>query len=105
MRTIEWKDGIVTIVDQRKLPNQEVWVELKNYKDMAYAIKEMQVRGAPLIGVSAAYGLALTAFHSTAKTREELLKELEEAAALLRTTRPTAVNLFWAIDRLKEKVK
>ncbi|WNZ29929.1 MAG: S-methyl-5-thioribose-1-phosphate isomerase [Candidatus Bathyarchaeota archaeon] len=105
MRTIEWENGIVTIIDQRKLPTQEVWVELKNYKDMAYAIKEMQLRGAPLIGVSAAYGLALTAFHSTAKTREELLKELEESAALLRTTRPTAVNLFWAIDRVMKKAQ
>ena len=105
MRTIEWKNGIVTIVDQRKLPNQEIWVKLKTYQDMAYAIKEMQVRGAPLIGVSAAYGLALTAFHSKAKTKEELLKELEESAAVLRTTRPTAVNLFWAIDRVMKKAK
>ncbi|MCW4022534.1 MAG: S-methyl-5-thioribose-1-phosphate isomerase [archaeon] len=105
MRTIEWEDGIVTVVDQRKLPNQEVWVKLKNYQDMAYAIKEMQVRGAPLIGVSAAYGLALTAFHSTAKTREQLMKELEDAAAVLRTTRPTAVNLFWAIDRVMKKAQ
>lgn len=105
MRTIEWKNGIVTIVDQRKLPNQEIWVKLKTYQDMAYAIKEMQVRGAPLIGVSAAYGLALTAFHSKAKTKEELLKELEESAAVLRNTRPTAVNLFWAIDRVMKKAK
>ena len=72
---------------------------------MAYAIKEMQVRGAPLIGVSAAYGLALTVFHSKAKTKEELLKELEESAAVLRNTRPTAVNLFWAIDRVMKKAK
>jgi len=105
VRTIEWKNGVVTIIDQRRLPNQEVWVEIKNQKDMAYAIKEMQVRGAPLIGVSAAYSLALTAFNSTAKTREELLKELEESAALLRTTRPTAVNLFWAIDRMMKKAQ
>jgi methylthioribose-1-phosphate isomerase len=105
VRTIEWKNGIVTIIDQRKLPNQEVWVKLKTYQDMAYAIKEMQVRGAPLIGVSAAYGLALTAFHSKSKTREELLKELEESATVLRATRPTAVNLFWAIDRVMKKVK
>ncbi|MCW4016099.1 MAG: S-methyl-5-thioribose-1-phosphate isomerase [Candidatus Bathyarchaeota archaeon] len=105
MRTIEWDNGVVTIVDQRKLPNQEVWVKLKNYQDMAFAIQEMQVRGAPLIGVSAAYGLALTAFHSTAKIREQLMKELEEAAAVLRTTRPTAVNLFWAIDRVMKKAQ
>ncbi len=103
MRTIEWKDGVVVIIDQTKLPNEEVWVELKNSSDVAYAIKEMQVRGAPLIGVTAAYGLALSAFHSKAEKREELLKELEETAKVLRKTRPTAVNLFWAIDRVMKR--
>ncbi|MCW4035249.1 MAG: S-methyl-5-thioribose-1-phosphate isomerase [Candidatus Bathyarchaeota archaeon] len=105
MRTIEWKDGTVVIIDQRKLPNEEVWLELKNSDEMAFAIKEMLVRGAPLIGVSAAYGLALAAFHSNAKTREDLMTELETAAKLLRTTRPTAVNLFWAIDRVLDVAK
>jgi len=105
MRTIEWKDGTVIIIDQTKLPNESVWVNITNYKSMASAIKEMKVRGAPLIGVSAAYGLALTAFHSNAKTREELLNELETSAAVLRKTRPTAVNLFWAIDRVMKKAQ
>jgi methylthioribose-1-phosphate isomerase len=105
MRTIEWKDGTVSIIDQTKLPNEMVWVELKNYLEMASAIKNMKVRGAPLIGVSAAYGLALAAFHSKAETREDLLKELEEAAKVLRKTRPTAVNLFWAIDRVMKKAR
>ena len=105
MRTIEWKDGTVIIIDQTKLPNESVWVNITNYKSMASAIKEMKVRGAPLIGVSAAYGLALTAFHSNAKTREELLNELETSAAVLRKTRPTAVNLFWAIDRIMKKAQ
>ena len=100
MRTIEWKDGRVVIIDQRKLPNQEVWVEIENYLDMATAIKEMKVRGAPLIGVSAAYGLALCAFHSKAKTKDALIKELEKSAEILRKTRPTAVNLFWALNRI-----
>jgi len=105
VRTIEWKDGTVTIIDQRKLPNEEVRLELKNSEEMAFAIKEMLVRGAPLIGVSAAYGLALAAYHSKAKTREDLMTELETAAKLLRTTRPTAVNLFWAIDRVLDVAK
>lgn len=105
MRTIEWKNGTVVIVDQRKLPNEEVWVDVKNYQDMASAIKDMKVRGAPLIGVSAAYGLALTAFHSKTETRDELIKELEVSAGVLRTTRPTAVNLFWAIDRVMKVAK
>ncbi|MCW4014862.1 MAG: S-methyl-5-thioribose-1-phosphate isomerase [Candidatus Bathyarchaeota archaeon] len=103
MRTIEWKDGTVILVDQTKLPNEVVWVKIADYKTMASAIKEMKLRGAPLIGVAAAYGLALCAFHSKAKTREELLKELEESAVVLRKTRPTAVNLFWAIDRVMKK--
>ena len=105
MRTIEWKDGTVVIVDQRKLPNEEVWVELKTCQDMASAIKNMKVRGAPLIGVSAAYGLALAAFHSKTKTRDELMTELEKSAEVLRKTRPTAVNLFWAIDRVMKVAK
>jgi len=105
VRTIEWKDGTVVIVDQTKLPNEVVWVKMTDYEAMASAIKEMKLRGAPLIGVAAAYGLALTAFHSKAKTREGLLKELEESAAVLRKTRPTAVNLFWAIDRIMKKAR
>jgi len=105
MRTIEWKDGVVVIIDQTKLPNEAVWVKIADYKDMASAIKEMKLRGAPLIGVAAAYGLALTAFHSKSKTREELLKELEASAEVLRKTRPTAVNLFWAIDRVMKKAQ
>ncbi|PVX25591.1 MAG: S-methyl-5-thioribose-1-phosphate isomerase [Candidatus Bathyarchaeum sp.] len=105
MRTIEWKDGTVVLIDQTKLPNETVWVKIVDYNVMASAIKTMKLRGAPLIGVAAAYGLALTAFHSKAKTREELLTELESSAAVLRKTRPTAVNLFWAIDRVMKKAQ
>jgi methylthioribose-1-phosphate isomerase len=105
VRTIEWKDGVVVIVDQTKLPNEVVWVEMKNSDDVASAIKEMKLRGAPLIGVAAAYGLALTAFHSKAEKREDLMKELEMSAEVLRKTRPTAVNLFWAIDRVMKRAR
>jgi len=105
MRTIEWKDGTVVIVDQTKLPNEEVWVKMTNSDEMASAITEMKLRGAPLIGVAAAYGLALTAFHSKAENRENLMKELEASAEVLRKTRPTAVNLFWAIDRVMKKAR
>jgi methylthioribose-1-phosphate isomerase len=105
LRTIEWKDGTVSLIDQTKLPNETVWVKISDYKAMASAIKEMKLRGAPLIGVAAAYGLALTAFHSKAETREQLLKELEKSAEVLRKTRPTAVNLFWAIDRVMKKAQ
>lgn len=105
MRTIKWKDGIVTIIDQTKLPNEIVWVEIKNSGEVASAIKDMKLRGAPLIGVAAAYGLALTAFHSKAENRKRLMKELEESAEALQRTRPTAVNLFWAIDRVMKKAQ
>jgi methylthioribose-1-phosphate isomerase len=106
MRSIEWRDnGVVVVIDQTKLPNEVVWVELKNTGDVASAIKEMKVRGAPLIGVSAAFGLALTAFHSKAETKEELMSELEESAEVLRKTRPTAVNLFWALDRVMKRAR
>jgi len=105
MRTIEWKDGSVITIDQTLLPDQEVWIEMKNCSDVAEAIKEMKIRGAPLIGVAAAYGLALTAYHSKAKNREEFMREIEHSAQLLRKTRPTAVNLFWAIERVLKKAE
>jgi methylthioribose-1-phosphate isomerase len=106
VRSIEWRDGgTVVILDQTQLPNEVIWVELKNSSEMASAIKEMKVRGAPLIGVSAAYGLALTAFHSKAKNREDLMRELEKSAEVLLKTRPTAVNLFWAINRVMKKAR
>ena len=105
MRTIEWREGVVLTIDQRFLPLREEWIEIRNCMDAASAIKEMKVRGAPLIGVTAAYGLALTAYHSRAKNRDELMRELERCAERLRRTRPTAVNLFWAINRVLDKAK
>ena len=103
MRTIRWKDGVVITIDQTELPNKTVSLKMKRCGEVASAIKEMKIRGAPLIGVAAAYGLALTAFHSKAKKREELMKEIGESAEVLRKSRPTAVNLFWAVDRIMER--
>jgi len=105
MRTIEWREGAVVTIDQTELPNKEALIELKNCEQVASALKEMKIRGAPLIGVSAAYGLALTAYRSQARDREVFLHELEDSADLLRKTRPTAVNLFWAVDRILSKVR
>ena len=105
MRTIEWRDGVVATIDQTVLPDREVWIELRDIGEVASALKEMKMRGAPLIGVAAAYGLALTAYHSKAESREDLLRELEESAETLRRTRPTAVNLFWAVERILNKAK
>lgn len=103
MRTIEWRDGVVRMIDQRKLPHEYVEVEFTDYRDVARAIKEMYIRGAPAIGAAAAYGVALAAVHSNAQTRSQLLADLEEAGDVLRSTRPTASNLFWAVDRMLRK--
>lgn len=105
MRTIEWKNGVVITIDQTKLPTVAEYFEIRTSAQMAEAIKTMKIRGAPLLGVAAAYGLALTAYHSKARTKEKLLTELDQSAELLRKTRPTAVNLFWAIDRVLKKAK
>jgi len=101
MRTIEWDvKGTVKMIDQRKLPLEFVIVEFDDYRDVATAIKDMYIRGAPAIGAAAAFGLALAGRQSQATSREEWLVDLETAAEVLRTTRPTAVNLFWALDRM-----
>jgi methylthioribose-1-phosphate isomerase len=105
LRTIRWKDGAVITIDQTKLPNKIIFLKMKRCGEVASAIREMKVRGAPLIGVAAAYGLALTAYHSKAKKREELMKEMKESAEVLRRSRPTAVNLFWAVDRIMERAE
>jgi len=105
MRTIEWKNGIVTTVDQTKLPNETVLLKMTGCKELAEAIIIMQIRGAPLLGAAAAYGLALTAYHSKANDKEQLMEELMASAKLLKKTRPTAVNLFWAVGRVMEKAK
>jgi len=100
MRTIEWDNGTVRMIDQRRLPGEFVILELTDYRDVARAIREMAIRGAPAIGAAAAFALALGARQSTARDREALLANLEDIAQTLRQTRPTAVNLFWAIERL-----
>ena len=105
MRTIRWENGTVVTVDQTKLPTETVFLELNNCVDVAEALKTMKIRGAPLIGAAAAYALALTAYHSRAKNKQQLLEELERSAEILRKTRPTAVNLFWAIERILGKVR
>jgi methylthioribose-1-phosphate isomerase len=104
-RTIEWHDGTVVTIDQTKLPNATVILEMKDCSEMVEAIKSMRIRGAPLLGVAAAFALALTAYNSKAESKTELFRELEKAARTVRSTRPTAVNLFWAVDRILDKVK
>ncbi len=100
MRTIEMNNGVVKMIDQRKLPRQFEIVECRDYRAVAQAIKDMTIRGAPAIGAAAAFGLALAALESRATRREDLLRDLDIAEKILRATRPTAVNLMWALDRV-----
>ena len=102
MRTVEWDYDrhLVKMIDQRLLPSIFEIVEFTDYKEVAVSIKEMYVRGAPAIGAAAAFGMALAAQQSTANSREALLRDLETAGADLRATRPTAVNLFWGVERM-----
>jgi methylthioribose-1-phosphate isomerase len=99
--TIEWKDDAVVMVDQRKLPGTEVYVTCKTAKDVAKAIKTMVIRGAPAIGVAAAMGIALGMKRSTATGTKQFVTEFQRICDLMAATRPTAVNLFWAIERMK----
>ena len=99
-RVLTWHDGAVELLDQRLLPQQVHYVTCTSYRDIAAAIRDMVIRGAPAIGVSAGYGMALAAIHSEATGRAALGQELALAADVLRASRPTAANLFWAVDRL-----
>ena len=105
MRTIEWRKGVVVTIDQTKLPLKMALLNLRTCRDVVSAIKTMKIRGAPLIGAAAAYGLALTAYHSKTRKQKLLIKELDASAELLRKTRPTGVNLFWAVDRVLKKTR
>ena len=105
MRTIEWNEGTVETIDQTKLPNKVVYIRMKTCDDVAEAIRTMKIRGAPLLGASAAFALALTAFHSEATNREKLLNELQKSTETIKKTRSTAVNLFWALDRIMSKAQ
>jgi methylthioribose-1-phosphate isomerase len=101
--TVAWKNDSVVFIDQTKLPNKLVYVRCKDYREVADVIRKLVVRGAPAIGVSAAFGLALAAQQSNAKTLTELMTDLDNAFKVLHATRPTAVNLFWALERVMAK--
>src|SRR5437870_3203227 len=99
--TIEWTDDGVVMLDQRRLPEQEIYLTLRTPEEVAAAIRDMAIRGAPAIGVAAAMGLALGAKHFAVSGGAERERRFGELCALLAATRPTAVNLFWAIERMK----
>jgi methylthioribose-1-phosphate isomerase len=98
--TVKWENNQVIMIDQTKLPGKLVYVRYKKYEDVAKAIERLIVRGAPAIGVAAAFGMSLAANSSKAKTPKALLGELKIAYDRLRSTRPTAVNLAWALDQI-----
>ena len=100
--TIEWRDDAIVMVDQRKLPKQERYVKCRTGAQVVRAIKTMVIRGAPAIGVAAAMGLAMGVVRSKAKGTTQLAAEFYKLCDLMAGTRPTAVNLFWAIDRMKQ---
>jgi len=100
MRTVTWDDGAVRMIDQTALPTKLSFVRYSHPVEVADAIRSMVVRGAPAIGVAAAMGLALSAARSKAAKLPDFMRELDACAAMLKATRPTAVNLFWGIDRI-----
>jgi methylthioribose-1-phosphate isomerase len=103
IKTIEWTNEGVRFIDQRRLPTEEVYEVCKSYEEVAAAIRDMTVRGAPAIGVAAAMGVALGMQQSTATDLAGFRRHFDRVAKLIGETRPTAVNLFWGIRRMKEK--
>jgi len=102
LKAVDWVSGKVRLIDQTRLPQEEVYLELSDYREVAEAIKKMQVRGAPAIGIAAAYGLALGAKNIKAGSKREFLNKLRVISDELASTRPTAVNLFWALKRMNK---
>src|SRR3989304_5900598 len=102
MRTVFWENNELKMIDQRILPGRFEVVAYRGHKEVALAITDMVVRGAPAIGAAAAFGLALAGYESASSSSRELLDDLHTAAAVLKSARPTAVNLAWAVDRVMQ---
>jgi methylthioribose-1-phosphate isomerase len=102
---IEWLDGRLRILDQSRLPREQIFADLNNYHDVILAIKEMRVRGAPAIGVAAAYGIALGASGIETANKDDFFAQLNQVMQAFASSRPTAVNLFQAINRMKKAAK
>src|SRR5437660_4732073 len=99
--TIAREDDVVVMIDQRKLPTQEIYVRCRSAAEVARAIKTMVIRGAPAIGVAAAMGIALGMRRSKSTGTQKFAAEFHKTCELMAATRPTAVNLFWAIERMR----
>lgn len=104
-RTVDFINGRVVMIDQTRIPHELVTIELSTPEDVAEAISTMKVRGAPAIGVAAALGVALAARNAPSDDPKAILQAVERAAAMLKNTRPTAVNLFWGIDRMLDTAR
>jgi len=100
LKVIEWLGDRIRIIDQTQLPHKEVFLELRNYREVANAIKNLRIRGAPDIGVAAAYGFALGAQAIKTSSKVDFLAKLRPVTKTLASSRPTAVNLFWALERM-----
>ena len=105
LKTIEWKNNSVIKIDQTKLPNSLEYVTYTDYNQVADAIRTLVVRGAPAIGISGAFGLALAVLQSDAKEKDQLIQDLETAQKILLKTRPTAVNLAWGLEKIMSVAK
>lgn len=105
LMTIKWESDRVVMIDQTQLPNKLEYFICNSYLDVAYAIKNLIIRGAPAIGVAGALGFALAAIKSTSTNKDDLIKELNQAYKVLRSTRPTAINLKWGLDRVMKKIE
>jgi methylthioribose-1-phosphate isomerase len=101
MKAVTWYKDTLKLLDQSRLPTAEVYLELTDYRDVVAAIKDMKVRGAPAIGVVAAYGIALAALNIEAPKKRQYISTLKKAIAEFKTTRPTAINLFKAAQRME----
>jgi methylthioribose-1-phosphate isomerase len=102
VKTIEWLGDSVCLIDQRKLPLKKIYVKCKNYQQVAEAIRSMQIRGAPAIGVAAAFGIALGGIKAKTENKEKFFAEIKIISKVIAETRPTAVNLFWAVKRMND---
>ncbi|MDD5771876.1 MAG: S-methyl-5-thioribose-1-phosphate isomerase [bacterium] len=104
IKTIEWLGDSVCLIDQKKLPLKKIYVKCSNYKQVAEAIRSMQIRGAPAIGVAAAFGIALGGLKTKTEDKQKFISEIKKISEFIAKTRPTAVNLFWAVRRMNDLV-
>ena len=102
MKVVEWLGDSIRILDQTKLPHEEVYLKLNDLQSIASAIVELKIRGAPAIGIVVGYGIALSALKIEATSREDFLERFQDIISIIAATRPTARNLFWAIDRMQK---